>query len=862
MEDHSSLVGQIVGNYRVSARIGAGGMGEVYRATDERLNREVAIKTLLPGYGADQTSLRRFEHEALALAALNHPNLLAIYDIGTHAGMPYIVSELLEGETLRARLLQGALPFHRAVDFAAQIVRALVAAHEKGIVHRDLKPDNIFITTGGHIKILDFGLAKLILSERPAASNGDDTKTLTELTGTQQVVGTAAYMSPEQLRGKAIDYRSDIFAFGAVFYEMLTSRRAFKGHSTADIISSILREEPDNPCETNPNINPATFLIIRHCLEKRPEDRFQSGRDLLFDLETLTDTSKPSGSSLAVAESAKARSSKRKLLGMAVASLLLVGATIVYFATKSFVPPPPSFTQVTFMRGSIWSARFTADGNTVLYGASWDGNPVDIFSTHPGNTESRSLGLTNADLLSVSSKGELAILLNRHGLMPWFNQGTLARVALGGGTPKEIVENVQSADWSPDGTSLAIIRHATDEQYLEFPIGTTLFHTTGWLTDVRVSPNGDRVAFMEHPARWDDRGWVSVVDLKGRARRLSEEFSSERGLAWSPRGDEIWFTATHAGESLALYAITLGGKQRVAYRAPTSLQLHDIGHDGVVLLSSYKELTPVIALPPGQTVERDLSWLSQITLFDLSEDGRTFLFQYYGEGSGPNYSSYLGKTDGSPPVRLGEGAAISLSPDGKWAIARVYSSRQTTLLPTGAGQVRILVRQGIVDGGDDTWLQDGKHIVFTGQEPGKAERCYIQDIEGGKPEPFGPEGVTTPRVSPNGKYMLARQGGAYVLVPLGGGKPQPVPGLAPEEEAIRWSEDSRWLFVYRPEPLMKLFEVDPVTGNRQLVRPINHSDPAGAIGLPQLFVSANGKSSVYSFQQRLSDLYVAKKMIR
>ena len=856
-------VGAKLGSYDILAAIGAGGMGEVYRAWDDRLNREVAIKTIRAGCDVNPPSLRRFEQEARALAALNHPNLLAIYDVGIQDGVAYIVSELLEGETLRSRLREGPLPYHRALDFAIQIVRALIAAHEKGIVHRDLKPDNIFITRDGQVKLLDFGLAKLSRPERVLGTEEDE-QTITLLTDTGRALGTPGYMSPEQARGQAVDYRSDVFSFGAVFHEMLTRKRAFRGQTTADIISATLNEEPENLCETNPNVPSATALIIRHCLEKRPEDRFQSGRDLLFDLATLSSPSESSGAS--VRQALGIQGSSPKKLWWAAAILVVSLAMILgIFLLKRVAPPLPSFSQVTFRRSSIWCARFTADGNTVLYNASWAGDPIDLYSTRLGSTESRSLGIAHADLLSVSSTGELAVLLNRQGAEPWFDRGTLARVPLGGGAPKEIVEDVQSADWSPDGLSLAIVRHVNGEQQLEFPVGKILFHTLGWLSDVRVSPGGDRVAFMEHGSQWDDRGWISAVDLNGNVQRLTEEFATERGLAWSPDSHEIWFTANRAGEASALYAVTLDAKERVTFRAPIDLQLHDIAHDGSVLLSSYKDLTSVFALPPEETAERNLLGLDQIHLFDLSPDGKTFLFQYYGEGSGTNYSSYLGKTDGSPPVRLGEGAAFALSPDGKWALTILYQKHQTVLLPTGAGQIRVLEQSEIidkgVDRGEDTWTPDSQHIVFTGQEPGKAARCYIQDIAGGRPKPLGPEGTSGPRVSPDGKLVLAREGLKYVLFPLDGGELRQVRGLDSEDHVIRWSEDSRWLYVYRQQRPIRLFEVDPISGRRQLLRQINPSDPTGMIEVPKLFVSANGKSFVYSWVRKISELYIVKNLL-
>jgi eukaryotic-like serine/threonine-protein kinase len=862
----SSLVGQSLGNYRVVARLGAGGMGEVYRARDDRLDRDVAIKVLHTALANHPERLKRFETEARALAALNDPNILAIYEIGTQDGSPYLVSELLEGETLRSRLLPNALPFQRAIDYAMQIVRGLMAAHEKRIVHRDLKPENIFITTDGRVKILDFGLAKLAMSDQ-AGGTGSGEGDATLLTSTGVILGTVGYMSPEQVRGLTIDCRSDIFSFGVIFYEMLTGKRAFRGATHADTISAILKEDPENLWELSPNAPPATSHIVRHCLEKRPEDRFQTARDLLFDLSTLSSLSGTSSARLRRAEE-KARPDRRLLWGGLAGVLLLAVLALVFFLGKPRDGPLPSYHQVSFRRGTIWAARFTPDANTIVYSASWSGNPLDILSARPGSTESRSLGLGDTDLLALSSTGEIAVLLHRQELARFVSRGTLGRVPLAGGAPREVLEDVREADWSPDGTNLAIVHDVGDRERLEFPMGKPLFETSGWVSGIRISPKGDRIAFMEHGSRWDDRGWISVVDLAGHKQRLSNEFSSEQGLAWSPHGNEVWFTATTSGEAFALRSVTLGSKERVMARVPANLMLHDIAADGTLLLSSYKHTTPVIALPPGQKTERDLSWLDEIGLFDVSGDGKTFLIQYYGEDSGPNYTSYLGKTDGSPAVRLGEGAAVSLSPDGKWALTILNTSHQVVLLPTGPGQTRNLERSGLEAEGDDTFTPDGNQVVFTGRAPGQARRIYIQDISGGEPRALTPEGLTGsrvfigPRVSPDGRLLLAQNAaGKVVLLPMEGGEPREVHGLTSDEAVANWSADGRGLYIYRLHRPFQIFQLDPVSGRRQLLRTIEPSDPSGIIGDLEAFVLAGGRSYVYSFQRHLSELYVVKNMV-
>ncbi|PYS62489.1 MAG: hypothetical protein DMF76_08890 [Acidobacteria bacterium] len=283
-----------IAQYTIVSKIGEGGMGEVYRARDTKLGRDVAIKVLPAAFSENSERLRRFEQEAQAAGALNHPNILSIYHIGTHQGAPYIVSELLEGETLRERMVSGALPQRKATDYALQIAQGLAAAHEKGIVHRDIKPDNIFITDDGRVKILDFGLAKLTSASDGVPSQTEvPTRKVNTDPGT--VMGTMGYMSPEQLKGQPADHRSDIFSFGAILYEMLSGRRAFRGDSMAETMSAILREDPPDLSETNKTVSPALERVVRHCLEKNPAERFHSARDLAFAIESLSGSATISG---------------------------------------------------------------------------------------------------------------------------------------------------------------------------------------------------------------------------------------------------------------------------------------------------------------------------------------------------------------------------------------------------------------------------------------------------------------------------------------------------------------------------------------------------------------------------------------
>jgi len=853
-------IGTKLGRYEIRAFIGAGGMGQVYRAHDTSLGRDVAIKSLPPVY-LSPDRLRRFEQEARATSALNHPNILAIFDIGTYENAPFVVSELLEGQTLRERLGHGTLPPRKAIDYAKQIGRGLAAAHEKGIVHRDLKPENIYLTDSGHVKILDFGLAKLV---DPVQSEDELSQVETKHLNTEPgvVLGTAGYMSPEQVRGNPADQRSDIFSFGAVLYEMVTGVRPFRGDSSVETMNAILKEEPPPIPLSERGMSIPLQRVINHCLEKQPQDRFQTARDLVFNLDSITDSSSID-SSLSIPTMASPVVAKRSWLKWAV--LVVIGAVLlgaVFFGGRYTASTTlPTYTQLTFRRGSIYTARFTSDGKGIFFSASWDGTPVDVSFMRSESPVVQTLNLPNTQMLSISRTGEMAVLLNCKYLFHFVNQGTLARMSLAGGNAREMLENVQGADWSPDGSALAVVRFDKEHNYLEYPIGKRLYQTEGYISNPRVSPNGDQVAFLDHPLHGDSRGTVTVVDSNGQSKKLTEEWSDENGLAWSPRGDEVWFTASKAGEAQALYAVTLSGKQRVLLRSPIGLRLQDLSPSGEVLLTGNNESTPVIGLVPGQTTERDLSWLSVVRITDLSSDGASFIFNDAGQGSGTNYAVYLRKTDGSPAVRLGDGHGHGRSPDGKWVISILLTPPQIVLLPTGAGEARHLERFGIEQYGyGAAWLPNGKGIVFVGREKGRPMRTFVQDLDGGQPRPVTPEGVTGNAVSPDGKLLLGRDTSEKkALYPLDGGEPRTVPGLEDEDKLIRWTDSADSVFIYRDrERPIRIYKLNLSTGRKELVKEILPKDPAGLLGTVTVLMTPDGKGYVYAFTRRLSDLYLVK----
>ena len=855
----SLAAGTKLGPYEVTAPLGSGGMGEVYRARDTRLGRDVAVKVLPASLSTDAERLRRFEQEARATGALNHPNIIAIYDVGTHHGSPYVVTELMEGETLRDRINGTPLPPRKAIDYAVQVARGLAAAHERGIVHRDLKPENLFVTRDGRVKILDFGLAKLKGIEaltdretRTAGALGDPS------TGAGTVLGTVGYMSPEQVRAQPVDHRSDIFSFGAVLYEMLSGRRAFRGASAVETMNAILKEDPPDLSETNRHLPPALERIVSHCLEKNPQERFQSARDIAFDLEALSGQS--AQAVLPVMENER-RVRWLKPVAAGLATVLLSAASFVA-GRRGTDRPIPEFKPLTFRRGIIDAARFAPDGRTIVYAARWEGKPAEVFSTQPGSPESRSLDLKDAFLGGISPSGEMAVLLRR----PPRPGRTLARVPLGGGAPRDVLDNVNAADWGPDGSSFVVVRRSGSRLRLEFPIGKVLYESAGNIQNPRVSPRGDLVAFTDHPIVGDNRGDVAVVDLAGKKTTLGAGWEDLVGLAWTPDGRELWFTASAWGTDHVLYAVTLSGRQRLVARVPGNLVLADISRDGGVLLSHGTTHPVILGLAPGETKERDLTWLDFSIAADISRDGKTLLFSEQGFAGGPQYAVYIRGTDGSPAIRLGKGNAQALSPDGKWALAiDLAPPPKLVLLPTGAGEPHSLPRHTIQDFQWAGFFPDGKRILFAGSEPSRGSRLYVQDLAGGPPRAITPEGVSATAnfsntISPDGQAVVGSTDVESKIYPVAGGEPRPIPGLEPDEIPICWGADGRSLYVGSDFGVMpvKVHRLDLSSGRRELWKELAPPDLAGVPRLTAIGLTPDARSYVYVYISRLTNLYLVE----
>ncbi len=752
-------------------------MGEVYRARDSRIGRDVALKLMPPGIAVHPERLLRFEQEARATGALNHPNILAIYDVGIEDGAPYVVYELLEGETLRDRLRKGALPRRKSLEYALQVAIGLAAAHEKGITHHDLKPENLFLTRDGRIKILDFGLAKL--TDQRAVTAGEATAAPSSPhRETVSMIGTPGYMAPEQLRGEAVDHRSDLFNLGAILYEMLVARRPFPGESTSQVRNAILNDDPIEMLEAGVPFDPALARLLRRCLEKNPNERIQSALDLAFDLEALLLPTDP------------APRPRWKKPGSGIALALAAWALVAFFAGRTLERaqphPTPTFHRLTYRAGVITGARFAPGGQSIIYSAAWDGKPVEVFSTRIGGPESRPLGLPLTGLLAVSSAGELALSLGCE--LNWAEcSGTLARMPLAGGAPREVLEDVYYADWGPDGKNLAVVRPVEGRFRLEYPIGKVLYETGGWITYPRFSPKGDRIAFLDHPTLGENNGSVSVVDLSGHKTTLSSGWKQLKGLAWSPAGDEVWFSANRMTRSEFVYAVTLAGKERLVLQAPGWMRLQEISRDGRVLLLQATPRGRIVCRAPDTPGERDLSWFDWSTAADLSADGKKLLFYEWGEGVAGSSTVYLRDTGGGDAVRLGEGRAMALSPDGEWALAlQTGPPPRLALLPTGPGEEKHLPSSGLTEYYSAAWFPDGKRILFVAAGPEGQPRSYVQDVDGGEARAITDGTVQAVLVSPNGNTLAAvRDAGGYELRPVGHGETQADSGHLPGDELVQ-----------------------------------------------------------------------------
>lgn len=839
------LVGQRVGPYLVNGLIGEGGMGLVFKARDTQLNRSVAIKVLQSDRLADPERKRRFLQEAKAASVLNHPNIVTVHGITHERDTDFIVMEFVSGKTLDRVIPAKGLALKRAVRYGVEIADALAAAHAAGIVHRDIKPSNIMITEEGRVKVLDFGLAKL--AEPEQGSEQDQGEPLTTKAG--MVFGTAAYMSPEQAEGKRADARSDIFSFGALLYQMVTGGRAFPGQNVITILAAVMNHQPPSVTTVVPTVPRELEWVIERCLKKDPNRRIQYMVDVKIALEEVLERLESPSSSVPVVRT------RRRWIAPALAAALLGLAGGAWFSLRIFHKAPVTFQRLTFRHGDVTASKFGPDGN-IVYSAEWDGAPAAFFVAHPGSREARPLELPSGSIQSLAASGEMAILV---GTGDTGSLGTLARVPLGGGSPRAILDNVSSADWAPDGDSLAVIRDDRGQHRIEYPIGNVLYQTPSLRPPVflRVSPRGDKVALFDFTTDGDYS--LRVIDAQRRSWILSKGWRAVGGVGWSPDGKEVWFGGGRPGSDPGIYAVNLSGRERLLTQIAGWPLLEDVARDGRMLVLNSDSRLGIRCLTAGAKEESDLAWLDASALSDLSNDGREILLVEASSGEGRNPAIYLRPTDGSPAVRLGYGNRPVLSPDNKWVacVRKNRESSQIVLLPAGAGEETILHTGGIQPETAE-WFSDGKHVLFTGNEAGQPPRTYSYDLANGHIKPVTPAAVRASAVSPNDQTAIVIRDGKATLISLADGHETPLAAVGPDISVIRWSGDGAYIFLQRTDASHRsasILRMDARSGHMETWRDLKLPDRA-AFYYGSAKLSSDGKSYAFTFQRDLSTLYL------
>ena len=852
--------GERLGSYVVLGTVDSGGMGEVYRGRDTRLEREVAIKILPDAFANNPERLRWFERESKTLAALSHPNILTIFDVGAQNRIPFLVTELLRGRTLRECCRAGALPRRKVGEYGSQIAAGLAAAHGKSIIHCDLKPENIFITDDRQVKILDFGIARRA-QPSSAYSEFDPPIPVSPNAPTETaavVVGTASYMSPEHVKMATLDARSDIFSLGTILYELLFGEMAFQRDSSIETMNAVANEEPARLADQPPQLPPGWDCILRRCLEKNPERRFQSASDLAFAIENLAEQR------TRLDNTPGTWGWQAPLTAWVAAIVLCVaGVAAGWWGGNQVRHSDPRFRQLIFGRGYIGAARFTPDGQSVVYGGAFGGRPRQIYLTRLDGQSSRHMGLPSADILGISQDGQMAISLDHHNFFNWMTKGTLAVAPLAGGAPHALLPDVCDGDIAADGNDLAIVRCDGLIETLEFPIGNVLFRTNGWISIPRISPAADSIAFLEHHLLGDDRGYVSIVDMNGNARRLTGEWSGVNGLAWSSADDELWFSATVRSEPSALWAVNRSGKLRRVLASVTEMSLRDIDKSGTVLLTNERDSTEVGMGRRNVTPIHTLDVADENAgVHGIADDGKTAVLVYSGTAGGQEYKTYMARDDSSEPILLGYGDPTSISPDGKWILSQTPSDPSKIIFyPTETGQSRKLdLGQVHMLTGKSSWSRDNTKIVFAGSEPGHLSRVYLLNPASGETRAITPDETSDPLLTPNGEAVLVKNKSmAYVIYPIHGGPPEPTRGMTSNEGPLQWDDQGRTIYIWDRTLPAKIYRLDPRTGKRELWLEINPPDPSGLLyGL--IYVSPDGQSYAYHFRRVFTNLFVAKNL--
>jgi eukaryotic-like serine/threonine-protein kinase len=853
--------GTKLGPYEVVGPLGAGGMGEVYRCEDTRLGRHVAIKLLPESLAKDGDRLRRFELEAKTVATLNHPNILGIHDIGKYDGAPFLVSELLEGETLRQKIDSGPIPTRRAVEYALGIARGLAAAHDKGVVHRDLKPENIFITRDGRVKILDFGLAKLVRDEHSL----ETAMTLTSPTTMPGVVmGTIGYMSPEQVKGQPSDERSDIFSFGAVLYEMLTGKRAFKRDTSVETMTAILKEEPPELTDSGWQGPIGLQRILTRCLEKDPNHRFQSASDLAFAIEALSGTG-TSVSQTAAAAAIQETGRSRKWIWLLAGALACAAAGgAIAWSLQPGPKPVPTFQRMSYERATLVRGRFAADGKTVVYsGVLTDGVP-DTYVIRADYPTSVSAGLHGAIVLAISRQDQMAVLVRPHFYAQNQWGGTLASVPLGGSGPREMLDNVYDADWSPDGKDLAVIDHSGDKWRLQYPIGKVLLTTDNWLSDLRVSPDGTQVAFFQHPiSSRDDRGVVVVMDRDGKQKVVSREWEALEGMAWRPDGKEVWYGAAEAGDQYCVRASNPKGQERTVYCGTSGTRVHDISPSEKALVSADVQVISITSVEHGSKEEHNLVSLGFVLDPKITPDGREVVTTDASVRGGKDYSVNVQKRDSGSSVKIAEGGyGWDVSDDGKYVLVAMPGQDKLQIVPVGAGESQILKWEGFQIASAN-WFPDNQHILLFASPPGQPVGLYMTDRKGTAPKMLLKDAPEWADVMPDGQnLLLSEDDGSLVQRSIQDGSEKKLTALQEGERPLDWAKEPMHLFTELVQPTgITVNKLDLTTGRREEWFAFKPQNQDGAmLNVTSGSITPDGRWMMFNYDVPVGQFYVSETL--
>jgi eukaryotic-like serine/threonine-protein kinase len=847
------LTAALADRYRIDRELGAGGMATVYLAEDLKHNRKVAVKVLKPEL-AVAIGAERFLAEIKTTANLQHPHILALHDSGEVNGTVFYVMPYVEGESLRDRLdREKQLPIDDALRIAGEVADALQYAHERGVIHRDIKPENILLQRG-HAVVADFGIA-LAASKTGGA----------RMTETGMSLGTPTYMSPEQAMGaREVDARTDIYSLGCVLYEMLAGEPPFVGPTAQSIVAKVITESPKSLTAQRHTVPPHVDAAVQKSLEKLAADRFASAGAFA---ESLRDSGaslrSPDHRSTHAGTSSRPRSSSALRWGVvALGAVAIIAAA--YMAgrrsSSNSATDGLSMQQKTYRTQTIFSARYTTNGE-VVFSAAEGGNSPAIYSLTSAYPQPRSVSDPATHLLSVSSKDEMAVLVgavyNHHRVFT----GTLARMPVSGGTPRELLTSVHDADWSPDGSQLVVVHEVNGKDRLEYPIGTVLYETNGYLSDVRMSADGQRIAVAEHPEKGDDRGMVAVVDLARNHKVLTPQYLALQGLAWTTRGNNLVYGASNSGGILAVNEVTLRGEIHSGTPGVGNAVIQDIARDGRRLIIRDDYFKRIWVKRAEDSTPKDVSWLD-ISFFPiLSADGSLLAFGDGSDVAGEHYATMLRRTDGSPAVRLGEGAVLGMSRDKQWVVSVLPTAPvQLMLYPTGAGTSQRLDKGEFVAISAAAFA-GGSDIMVCGNEAGQSSRCYVRHLAGGTFKPFTPEGVRGVIASGDGQFIVAMTEGGYRQFAIQGGTSQSVPGITLDDQVIRYSPDGKSLWIRRKNSQpVRIEQLDIKTGARTALLPDFSPRRAGVLSVSEVTLADDPRSYAYMERESASYLFEMKGM--